>query len=53
MWRRDPRTTPQNGEFAAERAKLLDKESGELEEQANRFAEEIKELDGEGSSRIS
>jgi len=39
-------------ELAAERKKLLEKESAELEEQASRLAEEIKELSGKGSSRI-
>jgi len=40
-------------ELAAERARLLEKESAELEEQAGRLAEEIKELSGEMPSRIS
>jgi hypothetical protein len=40
-------------ELAAERAKLLAKESAELEGQAGRLAEEIKELSGETSARIS
>ncbi|MEI6564464.1 MAG: hypothetical protein WCO42_09200 [bacterium] len=40
-------------ELAAERAELLDKESAELEAQANRLAEEIEELGGEKPSRIS
>jgi len=39
-------------ELAAERAKLLHKESGEWEAQANRFAEAIKELGGAEPSRI-
>jgi hypothetical protein len=39
-------------ELAAERAKLLDKESAELERQADRLAGEIKELSGEVPSRI-
>ena len=39
-------------ELATERAKLLEKESSELEAQANRFAEEIKELGGGKPSRI-
>lgn len=39
-------------EIAAEKAKLLEKESTELEDQANRFAEEIEELGGEKPSRI-
>jgi hypothetical protein len=33
-------------ELAAERAALLEKESAELEQQASRLAEEIKELGG-------
>lgn len=36
--------------FAAEQAKLLEKEITELDDQANRFAEEIKELKGEKPS---
>ena len=40
-------------ELATERAKLLENESAELEQQANRFAEEIKELGGGKPSRIS
>ena len=40
-------------ELAAERAKLLAKESAELEEQAGRLAEEIKELGGGEPSRIT
>jgi DNA polymerase III epsilon subunit-like protein len=39
-------------ELAAEREKLLDKESAELESQASQLADEIKELNGE-ESRIS
>lgn len=39
-------------DLAAERAKLLEKESGDLEQQADRFAEEIKELGGEPGVRI-
>ena len=39
-------------ELAAEREKLLKKESAELEQQATRLAEEIKELGGAESSRI-
>jgi hypothetical protein len=35
-------------EFAAEQAKLLNKEITELDDQASRFAEEIKELGGDG-----
>ena len=40
-------------ELAAERAKQLAKESAELEQQAARLAEEIKELSGEAGDRIS
>ncbi len=40
-------------ELAAERAKLLEKESAELEKQADRLAEEIKELAGESPGRIA
>jgi DNA polymerase III epsilon subunit-like protein len=40
-------------ELAAERKKLLEKESVELEKQASRLAEEIKELAGEEISRIA
>lgn len=36
-------------ELAAERAALLEKESAELEGQASRLAEEIKELGGQES----
>jgi len=39
-------------ELAAERAKLLEKENAELEKQANRLAEEIKELSGQTTDRI-
>jgi len=39
-------------ELASERATLLDQESAELEKQAEKLAEEIKELNGEVSSRI-
>ena len=39
-------------ELAAERAKQLEKESAELETQASRLAEEIKELSGEAAERI-
>jgi DNA polymerase-3 subunit epsilon len=39
-------------ELAAERTKLLETESSELEKQADRLAQEIKELNGEASSRI-
>ena len=39
-------------ELAAERAKQLEKESAELEQQATRLAEEIKELSGEAGDRI-
>ena len=40
-------------ELAAERKKLLEKESGELEKQANQLAEEIKELSGQENTGIS
>ncbi len=40
-------------ELAAEREKLLENESAELETQASRLADEIKELSGEQSSRIN
>ncbi len=40
-------------ELAAERKKLLEKERGELQAQAEKLAEEIKELGGETASRIS
>jgi len=39
-------------ELAKERKKLLAKESAELEQQAEKLAEEIKEMDGETGSRI-
>jgi hypothetical protein len=39
-------------ELAAERKTLLERESGELQQQADKLAEEIKELAGETSSRI-
>ena len=39
-------------ELAEERKKLLEKESAELQQQADRLAEEIKELAGETGSRI-
>ncbi|MGB7746313.1 MAG: hypothetical protein WBN75_03405 [Verrucomicrobiia bacterium] len=39
-------------ELASERARLLDQESTELEKQAEKLAEEIKELNGEAASRI-
>jgi hypothetical protein len=39
-------------ERAAEREKLLEKESAELQAEANRLAGEIKELNGEAPSRI-
>jgi len=35
-----------------ERVKLLEQESAELQEQAERLADEIKELSGEMDSRI-
>jgi hypothetical protein len=40
-------------ELASERAKLLEKETAELEKQAGRLAEEIRELSGEATSRIA
>jgi DNA polymerase-3 subunit epsilon len=40
-------------ELAAERKKLLENESAELETQASRLADEIKELSGEESSQIN
>lgn len=40
------------GELAAERARLHDKESAELEKQADKLAEEIRELGGATPSRI-
>lgn len=39
-------------ELAAERTKLLDKESAELQQQAEKLAEKIKELSGEEVSKI-
>jgi hypothetical protein len=39
-------------ELAAERRKLLEKESAELQQQADKLAEEIKELGGGEESRI-
>ena len=39
-------------ELASERARLLDQESAELEKQAEKLADEIKELNGEAASRI-
>jgi len=39
-------------ELAAERTKLLESESSELEKQADRLAQEIKELNGDAASRI-
>jgi hypothetical protein len=39
-------------ELAAERAKLLNQESGELEKWAGRLAKEIAELSGQTPSRI-
>ena len=39
-------------ELAAERKKLLETESGELEAEAGRLAEEIKELSGQSPDRI-
>jgi DNA polymerase-3 subunit epsilon len=40
-------------ELAAERKKLLETESAELEKQADRLAEEIKELSGQAITGIS
>jgi len=40
-------------ELAAERKRLLENESAQLEAQASRLADEIKELSGEKSSRIN
>jgi chaperonin cofactor prefoldin len=40
-------------ELTTERARLLDKESATLEKQANRLADEIKELGGEKATPIS
>ena len=39
-------------ELAAERVKLLEKESVELQQQAEKLADEIKELSGEGIAKI-
>jgi DNA polymerase-3 subunit epsilon len=39
-------------ELAAERTKLLEKESAELQRQAEKLADEIKELSGKKSSKI-
>ena len=39
-------------ELAAERAKLLERESAELRQQADNLAEEIKELSGDATERI-
>ena len=39
-------------ELAAARKELLEKERGELQQQADRLAEEIRELSGESASRI-
>ncbi|MGP8019822.1 MAG: exonuclease domain-containing protein [Limisphaerales bacterium] len=39
-------------ELAAERTKLLEQESAELQQQAEKLADEIKELKGEAASRI-
>jgi hypothetical protein len=39
-------------ELASERARLLDQDSAELEKQAERLAEEIKELSGNSAERI-
>jgi hypothetical protein len=40
-------------ELAAERKKLLEKESAELDKQASRLADEIRELGGETAGRIA
>ena len=40
-------------ELASERARLLDQESAELEQQAERLADEIKELNGQSAVGIS
>ena len=40
-------------ELAAERARVLERESGELEKEAERLAEEIEDLGGEAAERIS
>ena len=40
-------------ELAAERKTLLEKESAELEQQADKLAEEIRELSGDPPSRIA
>src|SRR5258708_16957713 len=40
-------------ELVAERRKLLEKERGELQQQADKLAEEIKELGGTELSRIT
>ena len=40
-------------ELAAERRKLLEKESGELQQQADKLAEEIRELSGQAPTGIS
>jgi len=39
-------------ELAAERTKLLEQESADLRQQAEKLADEIKELSGEAASRI-
>ena len=39
-------------ELATERARLLEQESAELEQQLERLADEIKELNGEAADRI-
>ncbi len=46
------RTPSLLAELAAERAKVLEKESAELEKEAKRLAVEIEELAGDSSSRI-
>lgn len=40
-------------ELAAEKVKLLEKECAELEKQAERLAEEIRELSGQAVDRIA
>ena len=40
-------------ELAVERTRLLDQEIGQLQQQADKLAEEIKELTGEASGRIA
>jgi len=40
-------------ELAAERTKLLEQESAELQQQGEKLADEIKELSGEAAKRIA